>query len=1599
MKKRILRAMVAISLIVTLTIANFILLGANVVSYALGILNQTSETSNKNIKFSTYFKTEDGQKTDVKEEKITSNDMKLYMEISVQDEGYFNGEVEILNSNFTIKDQKLSEEINKIDKNKVSLNQINSGETVEVELEIFPKTGDIIDFNLLNMESEVKLTGIYTDSKARKISVEAIKNVQLILEDPYEENEGINLDAEVITNKIYNIDGVAKRLVQLKVKSNLEGNLYPIKSTNLEINVPEVAEDVKVISIGTRATNGKEAEDFTEESWEYVREDNKLNINIQNTNQDGKISWNKNVKDELVITYILPEDIEITNTQINVKDTIELYNSNSTTKEDENIVTVEEEKDGTFEIKSSNSENSIYKGKIYAKQEREYKTNVDLYVNYPEISNGLEVLEGQSTYLTDNNELTANVQYKKTEINKEKLLQVLGQEGYITIEDQNGRTIANITSNLEADEKGNIVINYENGVKEITIKTTTPEKAGIIEITHTKVICSEEYEIETIKEIKKLKQNIYAKYNEIIVTNSNEITLNETTTKAKLEINRKDLSTMVKNENVEIRATLVNNSEKYDLYKNPTLKIELPRQVESIDVKSINLLYEDKLKVKDAKMYEDNGIKIIEIKLEGEQTDYFDSELTQGATVIINSSITLDKKATNSIEKIKMTYTNEKAVSYENSQEEKEIEIVAPTGMVVANTMTASNISAIGEEETITKYIGVQDEAKQEEVKIEVINNNEAEVKDISVLGSFPTRSDENTIQSTITREIQTQGIDESKVRVYYSEKEDVTEELTKENGWTETITNNQEVKSYLISVASMEAGENLTATYGVGIPGGLGYNEQAYENYAVTYNDTLTGQKEEVKSTPLGVSTGIGPELKAILTAEVAGEELKDGDTVSEGEIITYKVKIENVGTEDAINVLLNENAPEGTTLKVEGNKTIETISVGQSIEEEYKVYVNQDIKPGTAITNKIKMQYNNITVESNELKLISQSRDIVLDLYQKAYEQKENLALKAGYGTFITLKVTNNSNEDKENVIVQIINNDIFTISEIIDNNENEIDLKNKTINIKSLKKNSTVCIDIGIIANKDINVEEADISAKVKSDDKTYRSNVLTYTINKVMLELTQISDTNNQYLKDGDKIIYTIKLKNSGKIDISNITLLDEIPGILTVLSIEKDGKVIEQFTKEETKINEISNSIKKSGINLKPGEETEFKITALVENGTQTNKTIKISNIAKATYDSSLIESEEITHLISALSTNAPSGDNSGNSNNEGTNVDSINTYTVSGTAWLDKDENGKIDSNEEILSGVTAELVDIETNEIAKDVNGNKIKTTTDNNGFYSLERIPKGKYIVVFEYDTSKYIPTTYQVDGTDESKNSNVVLNRIKIDGQERTVASTDTLIIQDKSISNINIGLKEIKTFSLKLDKNLSKITVQTKKQTKTYDYNNTTFAKIELPSKEMKNANMIIEYEIKITNIGDAEGYVRNVVDYMPSGMKFNSELNKDWYKLDSNLYNTSLANEVILPGETKTLKLVLTKIITSENAEIANNIAEIAESYSTSGLQDLNSTSGNRVQGESDMGTADIVIGIATGEIVVNVALITILTLLTIGAGIYLINKKVIKFRI
>ena len=99
------------------------------------------------------------------------------------------------NSNFKLKTDILSEGINQIEGNTISLAQINAGETRDIVVGIEVNKDDNFNLSMLDAESNLLLEGIYRDSTEKNISVTGERTVKLQLVSPYdEENKGIFLE-------------------------------------------------------------------------------------------------------------------------------------------------------------------------------------------------------------------------------------------------------------------------------------------------------------------------------------------------------------------------------------------------------------------------------------------------------------------------------------------------------------------------------------------------------------------------------------------------------------------------------------------------------------------------------------------------------------------------------------------------------------------------------------------------------------------------------------------------------------------------------------------------------------------------------------------------------------------------------------------------------------------------------------------------------------------------------------------------------------------------------------------------------------------------------------------------------------------------------------------------------------------------------------------------------------------------------------------------------------------------------------------------------------------------------------------------------------
>ena len=1659
-RKNLINKVCAIFVIMLLTISDFMFVGTAVVSYAV----DTIKTNSANVDFSAYFLNINGEKVESLEDNIDKQEEYLYVDISVKNEGYFNGTIRLNNNNFNLKEEITSSDVAEISGNEVKLNQINAGSTVTIKLGIEAIKEDIIHSSALDDKTEVILAGQYVNSEnvenERYVDIDGKAQVEMKWKSS--ENSKVELDAKLLTNSTYEVNGEVKRVVQILVNSKITDNNYPVKNTELRLSVPEKVEEIKVHARSTNATNGNIS--FSEENYTY--DESGKNLTIVLSNEDiNNISWNKNAQDTFVITYVLRQEENLFNQDITIDATLKTYDNKDLTA-NQNVY-IDQEIDGIVSYALETTEDAIYKGKIYTGEDRDYTVVNQIHIDYLNVVDNIVVRGNETTYLANDEEQFANNIYKQTKIDKQEFLNLFGENGYIHIKDEEGTMIANINQNSETDENGKIVIHYSGEIKNIEIETSEPIQLGTLNIEHTKTIKNANYARENINTFTGMKETLTGNYNEKdSIQEDTIIELKNTSSKAELEASTTTLSATEKNENVKITAILLNNDESKDLYQNPSIKITLPEQVKSVSAKC-KLLYGNGLELADAKILTENGSYVIEVDLAGTQNSY-NTETLEGTTIVLYADMEVDKLAVNRDEEIKLTYTNEIATSMEdNGEVTSPIKIVANTGVITTNNIAEYAIETIGDQGTQTVALAIAEEEKQATININVINNEGTSIKNVTILGKFPTGEEANlgaTLTSGINLLSNTQN-----VKVYYSDKEDVTTDLNDSNNHWNENEDLSTAKSYLITIDSMQVGEQFEANYTINIPANLNYNLAAEEGYSVNYINNLTETEKEAKATTLSLTTGTGAEITSNLKAYVGDDEITNGDNVYNGEIIRYELTLKNDGSEPANNLAISVPIPNNTTcvqykkgtdnsnddnddvlnattdyyqeVQVQNNtltRNIDSLAIKEERTLIYEVRVNQEAINNT-ISSQATVNYNGTknseemaTSTTNTISNPVANADLNMNMVMIA---RGSSTLHAGLSYSYYLTVTNPSGGNLSDVNIEIKTNDMYTLERVLDSNENQMNVENNAFTIDSLKAGETVSYEINVMAEaKD---GTATISAKANN---MYRSNQISETVKATDLSISMTANNEGETVENGDSVNYNITVTNNGTEPVDYLEIKQQLSTYLDVQKVTINGEEVAfdseyQTTNEEGEQNpeevqedEDNNIMEESeeysiGFNYANTLNGGESLTILVETTTDSelihSNDIHMVSVAEATVRNLTVQSEEINHILVANVNPEIIGDgNTGDDENpdvedpdqedpnpenpdenndpstgtedpgeNGTTAPAEETYIISGTAWLDANENGQRDTEEQTLSGIKVTLLNLENNTTSE--------VTTSENGFYSLTNVINGRYVAIFEYDTENYMLTTYQADGISDSRNSDVENVTMNLNGESRQVASTDELQVNGSSITNMDIGLVEARTFDLSLTKTVDKVTVSNAEGTETYEYDDEDLAKVEIRAKNLDGSTVIIEYKIRVTNEGEMAGYAKQLVDYKPSDLSFNSSLNQDWYQSGDDLYSSSLANEKIEPGETKELTLILTKTMTETNTGLVNNTAEIKEDYNTRGINDLDSTAGNKNTSEDDLGSANVIISVSTGAAVSYVAIT--LSLIAIMAAIaYIISKKVLK---
>lgn len=1392
----------------------------------------------------------------------------------------------------------------------------------------------------INKEEITKESKINTSQELEKYF--ALENGQTILQ------EKINIEIENLTNKEYEY---IKEIVP-RIQNQLPESIIVL-------------------------ING---EKIDESLYTYNPEEEKLEIMVKKENNFE--NWG-NENDEYKIIY------KYNNVDVEKKETITL-NTEVRTKLEKEENEIKDEKSKEIELTKTGENISIsgkmtkgiYKGYLYENGENETKFKEIYDIEISDVQEEKEIIiKNEDSYFIGEKKKIGkktnnSINFKSTKILKDNILEILGNDGTLTVKNENGDILSVINKDTKENEYGIIEVNYdEKEVKNLEIVTTAPIKEGSLKIINERAILpNTEYSKEELREFDKIKQLISANKSNYEM----ESDLLDTTLQADFNINKTELSTMIDHQELEIKTILKSNNNTMDLYENPVIKITLPEEIEEISLKEeAKILYNEEIKIKNINIESNNII----IQLDGSQTKY-NKEAIEGIVIDLTLDVKVNKKATNSTKNINMIIEN-------NNKEieiKKEINFVSPKEIIALNNIQELGIETYGDEESTIVNLDRKAEQKEITISSQIINNTEKDIKNIKIMGDFPTNreniekiiSTENNLNILLKSKIE---VNNENCKIYYTKNNNATEDLSDiDNQWVDKVEDLKDIKKYMITLEQLEQNGSVQFNYKAIIPENLDYNQQAIEGYKVIYDKDETKLENVIESTYIQMTTGKGPIIDGEIMAFIGEKEINENTDIKAGEEIKYKINLKNTGTEDSENVKLVLDVPEGIYYKENKEERqveieIENIKPNENTSTEINLVVNEDLSEKKSLESKIRIKYKDLEKETNIIKYNIVPAEIVGKI-----EMITNNETTFIEGDIIEYRatITNNSDKKLENIKLKWILPQFCEIdSQAILGNDNfpqtnfEID---EEIKIKSLEAKQSIKVSLHVLIGEIVNEEEKlSVGATIEQGENKYiipsSEEMPVFGMNN--FEISMKANNENGFVKPGEEIIYTITVTNKNKIKCKPL-ISDKIAEELKIEKIEINGEESEDIEIEEDNqvyINTEFETEETKTITIKTLVNEKESVT---EDENITNKAILITEKQKN------IESNEIKHIISRKNNEIP---------------EEKEKYKINGIVWKDTNRNGLLENNEERLKDIEVFLINTKTNEIETDENGNEIRTRTTEDGSYILSDIKEGEYLVVFKYDNTRYKITTYKKEGLDEALTSKVINKKLTLGGVEDIFGITDSIKILDSNISNINMGLIESEKFDLKLDKYIKNVIVQNGKGKNSYNYNNAQLTKIEIDKKELNNSKLTIEYNIVISNPGEVSGYIKNVVDYLPSGFIFDKTKNKGWYEKEGNLYNESLANEKINSGEAKILTLTLEKQINENDIGTYSNTAEIKECYNELGIQDINSKAGNKQIGENDTSTASIIISIRTGKAIVYSTLL-ISCILIIGIGVFFIKKKV-----
>lgn len=859
------------------------------------------------------------------------------------------------------------------------------------------------------------------------------------------------------------------------------------------------------------------------------------------------------------------------------------------------------------------------------------------------------------------------------------------------------------------------------------------------------------------------------------------------------------------------------------------------------------------------------------------------------------------------------------------------------------------------------------------------------------------------------------------------------------------------------------KAGPKVEATLTVNVGDGAEVPEASFLDYTLTVVNSGSVAAEGITVTnPIPTATKVYYENKYNELGNYGWTVDLNQDTkvwtidkLEPGEVqtFTYTLKTEKSPTMEEIygaEIKQDENGYYYEIKEVnENSEVIEDNHSGEHEEHEtsYKeVVVKKYVEyfDMYTIKNKATIHVDNLAldIESNETKNKLTKSSFDINTYSKASFEvpvKSNFEFAA--------EIVNISDEDLNNItLVYKMPEELQFTSYAANFVSGESDLSTATyaydsdsnvfvLKIPEWKNDDSFIITIFANVISGNNEKVSNVLNLVKEDGETESSKPLEMLFKGPKLEATQVVSTNDNTIKEGEKVEFIVSIQNNGNGVAENTSLYSAISQNLKEVTVNTSGSSSGRIGL--SKSNELVSTI----TSIPEGECLNVHISGTAVDVDDDNQTISSKMLVSnpnaedvntneivlqilndptrqveepvAKNDNSIVnpnssDNEDDSKDEVNKTSEGSNSSNDGQNNNQATNNDGTNSQNRNENNNNYNNNNNNNQNNQQSNENVeennehthdeqeeqaapTYEIsgriwLDKNRNGILDDdesgISGIQVQLQKDNisvkatvspkDGSYTFRDVNQGKYTIIYTYNKNLYTPTVYKNVEAGITKAS---FARDINDGK----AITDAITVGNGNVENINLGLQEKDNFDLSISKNITLVNVTTNGKTTEHKYENLDLAKLEISAKDLAKTTLELHYQIVVKNEGNVSGKAMQIVDYLPKDTSLNTEKSINWYLgSDGNAYNDSLSELQIAPGEERVLTIVLNKTMTAENTGVLGNKVVITKEDGTTTTSE-NITNNNATQ--------ELIVSVRTGYtastivyIILVVALIAIIYL-------------------